>query len=147
MHELPANQRQTFATGQDDPEIHVYRDDSELEKRARQIGTIAGQVVALARHAGRYAKSGQPIDDLRDKASTKAGAIRDQFSTRTQEWRRSFRERSEELRHRARVGYSEARYRTDRWGREYPWHLLLVAGVTGLVLGAALRVRRASRAI
>lgn len=147
MHELPVNQPQTFAMGQDEPEIHVYRDISELEKRARQIGTIAGQAVAVVRNAGRYAKSGRPITDLRDRASNKAGSIRDQLSTRAQEWRQGFRERSVNVGHRARTGYSEARDRADRWGRDYPWHLLLAAGIAGLVVGSALRVRRASRAI
>lgn len=147
MHELPVDRPQTFATGQDDPEIHVYRDDSELNKRARQIGTIAGQVVARVRHAGRYARSGQPVGDLRDKASSRAGAIRDQISIRAEEWRQVFRERSAELGRRARAGYGDARYRADQWGRNYPWHLLLVAGIAGIVLGAALRVRRAGRAI
>lgn len=129
------------------PESESNRAYSELEKRARQIGTIAGQVVMKFRAAKGLREPGGKLDDLRSKATGKAGEIRDQMSARAAEWRDALRERSIEFRRQAHVGYTRARERTDRLGHDYPWHVLLAAGIAGFVLGALLRARRNHHAV
>ncbi|HLW55613.1 MAG TPA: hypothetical protein VKW06_22485 [Candidatus Angelobacter sp.] len=121
--------------------------DSELERRGRQIGAIAGRVVALVRDAGHYLQPGEQINELRANASSKVEEIRKELSARTAEWRETVREKSADLGRRSRKGFENARATTNRLGHDYPWHLLLAAGIVGLALGASIRVRRANRAI
>jgi ElaB/YqjD/DUF883 family membrane-anchored ribosome-binding protein len=145
MEELLSNHGQTFPG--DEPKVSVYTIDSELEKRARQIGTMAGQFVARIRRAGRFTEPGGPIDDLRSRAAQKADEFREQAATWAKEWRQTAQEKSADFTRRARASYEQARGRTNQLGHDYPWHVLLAAGIAGFVLGAALRVRRASHGL
>lgn len=146
MEELSAKQTQALPAPTGDPEMPLYTADSELEKRARQVGTIAGQVVVLIREARSFLQPGERVRELQAKAERKAGEIRDQVAVRTDEWRRAAQQRSLEIGRRAKARYAEARDRTEQLGHDYPWHVLLAAGIAGLLLGSLLRVRRAHRA-
>ena len=144
MEELLANRTARGKPG--NSEVPVYDAHSELEKRARQVGTIAGQVVALIRDAKHSLGPGEQIDELRARAASKVGELREQVSARAEEWGYAVRERSADLGRRAKAGYEQARERADRLGHDYPWHLLLAAGIAGFLLGVVFRVRRANRA-
>jgi ElaB/YqjD/DUF883 family membrane-anchored ribosome-binding protein len=147
MEELPANRTEPVGASPGYSEMPVYVAGSELEKRARQIGTIAGQVVALIRETKHFLDPGEQRDELRAKASSKVAELREQVSERAEEWGYTVRQRSAELGRRAKAGFEEARERADRLGHDYPWHLLVAGGIAGFVLGVVLRVRRASRAV
>ena len=120
---------------------------STLEKRARQVGTIAGQVVARVRGARSSIKPKENLRNLRETASNKKDQILQQASARVGEWREVLRDRSAHLGRRAKSQYGETRERAERLGYDYPWRVLAGAGITGLIIGAALRIRRSSRAI
>jgi ElaB/YqjD/DUF883 family membrane-anchored ribosome-binding protein len=120
---------------------------SELERRARQVGTIAGQVVARVRNARSSIKPKENLRNLRETASDKKDQILHQASARVEEWRQVFRDRSAHLGHRARSRYGETRERAEQIGYDYPWRVLAGAGIVGFIMGTALRIRRSSRAI
>jgi hypothetical protein len=98
--------------------------ESDLEQRARQIGALAGRVVALVRQAQEKLNDEESWNDLRTSAATRA-----------QGWQR-----------RAGSGYQQVRERARQAARDYPVHVALAAGVAGFVVGAALRIRRTHRA-
>lgn len=128
------------------------RADSELEKRARQVGNIAGTAVAILRHARQRlddskGEIGGQLNDLGSKAKSKVREFRGTASVRAEEWRRVAQERTNELSSNARDRLERARDRVNQFGHDYPWHLVVTAGVMGFILGAALRVRRSSRGV
>jgi hypothetical protein len=109
--------------------------ESDLARRARQIGTLAGRAVALARQARERLNDPESWDQLRRSAEDRAEEIRQAAALRAQEWRRQAEGRYEQARHRARQA-----------ARDYPVHVAVAAGVAGFVVGAALRMRRTHRA-
>jgi ElaB/YqjD/DUF883 family membrane-anchored ribosome-binding protein len=109
--------------------------ESELERRARQIGTLAGRAVALLRQAQATFRDPETWNNLRGSAGDRAGEMREEAARRTQEWRRQ-----------AENSYQQARERAREAVRDYPVHAAVAAGVAGFIVGAALRIRRTYRA-
>jgi ElaB/YqjD/DUF883 family membrane-anchored ribosome-binding protein len=120
---------------------------SRLEKQARKVGTIAGQVVARVRNARSSIQPKENLRNLRETAVDKKDQILQQASARVGEWRQMLRDRSAHLGRRARSRYGETRERAEKMGYDYPWRVLAGAGVAGFIIGSALRIRRSSRAI
>ena len=56
------------------------------------------------------------------------------------------REKTVELGRQARTNYFRARLKANQTVREYPVETALAAGAVGLLVGIALRIRRAKRA-
>lgn len=142
MEEFIAKQTEPISETQSAKVVRVYHRDAELEKRARQVGTIAGQIVSLLRKKTNLSEHRGRLDDLRVKASRKADDIRERVSTQTEQWRDVVREKSAHFGRRAKAGYEQTRQSTVQLGHDYPFHVLLGAAVTGFVLGAVLRARR-----
>lgn len=109
--------------------------ESDLDRRARQIGALAGRVVALLRQVQEKLNDEESWNDLRSSAGSCAEEIRQAAALRAQEWRRQ-----------AESGYQQARERARQAARDYPVHAALAAGVAGFVVGAALRIGRTHRA-
>lgn len=137
------------------PPVFLGISGTELERRAAKVGTAAGQAVALLRDVRRRLREpGQARDDrlseLGAAAKTRTRAriddLRREAAARAEEWLRAAKEKTAELRRQARTGYEQARARATQVGRDYPLHVVLVAGVAGFLLGAALRTWRANRA-
>lgn len=147
MEEQAFNQSDPLPLAPQPAELIVLPHDSELHRRARQVGAMAGQVVARIRHLRTASQQGRHVDRLKARAANKAGEIRDRIAAQAEEWRQVVREKSAYYGRRAKESYGQARQRTDQLGRDYPWHVLLAAGIAGFVLGALLRARRASRAV
>jgi len=120
---------------------------SRLEEQARKVGTIAGQVVARVRNARSSIQPKENLRNLRETASDKKDQILQQSSARVQEWRQVLRDRAAHLGRRARSRYGETRERAEQMGYDHPWRLLAGASIAGFIIGAALRIRRSSRAI
>ena len=118
----------------------------EWERRAVQLGTVAGKAVAVVRKVRRqWQESGDQDQDVVAKAKKAAEVLRREAAARTEEWRRAARKRSAELGRQAKESYRRTRARAEQVGRDYPLQLVLAAGIAGLVLGAGLRVWRSKR--
>jgi CHASE3 domain sensor protein len=109
--------------------------ESDLERRARQIGALAGRAVALLRQTQERLNDQESWNNLRGSAEDRAEEIRHAAARRTQEWRRQ-----------AEKSYQQAREHARETARDYPLHVALAAGVAGFVVGAALRIGRTHRA-
>lgn len=96
-------------------------DNRALEERARQIGASLGRAVAVIRSAG---------SKIKDTASEATNTAASQISGAKQQIRR---------------GYEETKTQAQRLVRDYPVHVVLGAGLLGLVVGASLRIWRANR--
>lgn len=108
---------------------------NQLERRARQIGTLAGRAVALLRQAQESLNNRESWSNLRSSTKDRAEEIRGAAARRTQEWR-----------HEAESRYEQARERARQAARDYPVHVAVAAGIAGFFVGAALRIRRTHRA-
>lgn len=117
--------------------------NSELEKRARQVGRIAGTAVALVRNARR--RTGDSSSTFGSNIKSKVAEFRGTASARADDWRRAAQKRAADLGQHAKFRMENARTRANQFGREYPWHLVFAAGILGFVLGATLRMRRSNR--
>jgi ElaB/YqjD/DUF883 family membrane-anchored ribosome-binding protein len=91
-----------------------------LEKRARQLGSSLGRTVAAVR---------KTQGKLRDTASQAKEAAATQIQG---------------LQRQVKTTYEGARDGAQRVLHEYPVHVVLAAGVVGLLLGMSLRLWRAS---
>jgi len=109
--------------------------ESELERHARQIGTLAGRAVALLRQAQEKLNDQESWDNARRSAEARAEDVRQAAVRHTQEWRR-----------RAEGNYQQARERAREAARDYPVHVALAAGVAGFIVGAVLRIGGTHRA-
>ncbi|HMF89648.1 MAG TPA: hypothetical protein VKL40_03320 [Candidatus Angelobacter sp.] len=109
--------------------------ESELERHARQIGTLAGRAVARLRQAPERLNDQESWNNLRSSADNRAEEIRQAAVRHTQEWRRH-----------AEKSYEQARQHARAAARDYPVHVALAAGVAGFIVGAALRIGRTRRA-
>ncbi len=137
-----------------DQPVLVEVSGSELEKRAAQVGALAGQTVALLRDVRKRLQApGQPRDDrlselgaaARAKTLTRIDEIRRQAGEHAEKWRQAALEKTAELRRQARSRYDETRARAQEVARDYPLHVVLAAGAAGFLLGAMLRTWRANR--
>jgi hypothetical protein len=134
------------------PPLLLKVSGTELEKRAAQIGKVAGTAVAIFRDARRrlrepHQKPGNDhLSALGAIARTRAWELRREAAERTEDWRRAALEMTAELRRRAKTGYEKAWDRARQTGREYPVHVVIAAGVAGFLIGAGLRMRRSHRA-
>jgi hypothetical protein len=81
-----------------------------------------------------------------DIASGRMQQIRDEAATRGEQWSNILRERASELRRQARNAIYRARLRAREVKKQDPVHVVIGAGILGVVLGAGLRIWRASRA-
>ncbi len=144
---------------------------SALEQRASQVGAAMGKVVVMLRKSQDRLKdmasekgeeASTRLNDLTETAKGRAQdaaaqvqELADAAKVKTQEWTRTASVRADELRHlaaekaselrsRARVNYYRARLRANQISRDYPIHVVLAAGAVGLLLGAGMRIWRAS---
>ena len=116
---------------------------SDLEQRARRVGTAAGTMVALLRDAkhkfnqGDPWKSTNPLSDLRTTPKGRAQELRRTAEFRAQEWRRAALERMAERRRQAQPGDEQAPGQSTRRNA-----LVAAAAIIGFVLGAGLKAWR-----
>lgn len=132
------------------PPLSVKRiRDTDLERLAAEVGTIAGQAVALVRQVretvGERESWKNGIGDLRASAKNRVQELRRSAEEHAQEWRRLALEKTAELRRQARSRFEEARGRAEQAGRDYPLQTVVAAGAAGFLLGIALRKRKAHR--
>jgi ElaB/YqjD/DUF883 family membrane-anchored ribosome-binding protein len=112
------------------------------ERRAVQVGTIAGRAVAIV---GRVRRRWYQFDP-RQAAGEAAETLRRETAARSEEWREAAKRRGEELRDRAKARYERGRAKAEQLGQDHPAHVVLAAAAAGFVLGAGLRVWRSIRA-
>jgi len=142
--------------------------NTALEERARQLGTALGKAVVNVR------KTQERLKDIANQAGEAAAArithakntaqetanrvsnLSDTLKNKTQEWSEAASARADELRQatvekvsqlgsQIKTGYYRTRLRASQVVREYPLHVVLVAGVLGFMLGVGLRIWRANR--
>jgi hypothetical protein len=122
--------------------------ESELDQRARQVGTAVGTMVALLRDAQHKLNEGDlwkitnPLSDLRTKAQGRTQELRHAAALRAQQWRRAALERASELHRQARTGYKQALVRSKNPGRG---PMLIAAGALGFLLGVGFKAWRSGR--
>jgi len=106
--------------------------ESDLERTAVQLGTVAGNVFAVYRGIRRILKEQkQESGGLGAWARERAEEKRRAAVERIGEWRRAAWDKTAELRRR---GQNRSRE------QEYPLHVVLAAGAVGLLFGAVLGV-------
>jgi len=124
--------------------------DTELERLAEEVGTIAGQAVALVRQVrgtlGERKRWKSGIDDFRASAKDRVQELRRSAEAHAEEWRRLALEKTEELRKQARTRYQHTRVRAEQISRDHPLQTVIAAGATGFLLGIALRRKKAHHA-
>jgi len=106
--------------------------ESDLERTATQLGTVAGKAVAVYRGIRRtLKKQKQESSGLSAWMKERAEERRQAAAQRISEWRRAALDKTAEPRRR----------RQNRAGeQEYPLHVVLAAGAVGLLFGAVLGV-------
>jgi ElaB/YqjD/DUF883 family membrane-anchored ribosome-binding protein len=124
--------------------------NTDLERLAAEVGTIAGQAVALVRQVretvGRREDWKGGISDLRASAKGRVQQLRRSAEEHAEEWRRLALEKTEALRRQARTHYQQARGRAEQVGRDYPLQTVVAAGAAGFLLGIVLRRKKAHHA-
>ncbi len=124
--------------------IAMSKAESDLEQRARRVGSAAGTMVALLRDAKHKLnesdlwKSTNPLSDLRTTAKGKAQELRHTAEFRAQEWRRAALERMAEFRPQAKPG-DEQVHGQSKNERGYALPVVAAAGIVGFLLGAGLK--------
>ena len=106
------------ATG---PDHSLPGDNSLLEEQARKVGAALGRMVATFRHAGIRIR--HTAAEATDTAASQITGAKQQI----------------------RSGYVDAKARARIMVRDYPLHVVLGAGLFGVMLGAGLRIWRANR--
>jgi ElaB/YqjD/DUF883 family membrane-anchored ribosome-binding protein len=132
--------------------VFVEVSETELQRRAAQVGKVAGTAVALFRDARRRLQEpGQArhdhLSDLGATARTRVWEFRRETADHVEDWRRAAREKTAEFRRQARSRLEEARERARQLGHDYPLQVVAVAGIIGFLIGAGLRIRRANRGV
>ncbi len=122
---------------------------SLLEQRARQIGSVVGKAVVVARQAQDKLKnvSGdveKSVSDLAGTAKAKANELAEEITARASDVQCVAQEKTAKLLDEIGYGMYRARYRMNRLFRRYPIEVVLAAGAIGLVIGAALRLGRSN---
>ncbi len=123
-------------------------ESTPLQDYGAQLGSAAGMAVMALRRAQRRVRN-MAIEKkatVTDIATARVRDVRDQAAEMGEEWGRTVRERATEWRRQARNGMYRARLRAREMQNEYPVHVVIGAGVLGLVIGAGLRIWRANRA-
>ena len=126
--------------------IAVSKAESDIEQRARRVGSAAGTMVALLRDAkrkfneGDLWKSTNPLSDLRTTPKGRAQELRRTAEFRAQEWRRAALERMAELRRQAKPGDEQAPSQSQPG-----YALVAAAGIIGFLLGAGFKAWRSRR--
>jgi hypothetical protein len=122
--------------------------ESELDQRARQVGTAVGTMVARFRDAQHKLNEGDlwkltnPLSDLRTTAQGRGEELRHAAAFRAQQWRRAALERASALHRQARTGYKQAPGQGQDPGRG---PILMAAGALGFLLGVGFKAWRSSR--
>jgi len=134
------------------PPVSVRRiRETELERRAAQVGAVAGHTYAALRDARKILEEpghGSAKDRLLEFSATaksRTQNLRREAAAIVEEWRQAALDKTAELRSQARRRYEEARARAKQAGDDYPLHLVFGAGIAGFLIGAALRRRRSHR--
>jgi hypothetical protein len=130
----------------DDPNrlLPEEAESSPLEQYGAQLGSAAGQAVLALRRAQKKVLdiAGEKKATVTDIASARLQQVQDQAAARGQQWR----ERATEWRRQAKNAVYRARLRAREVKKQDPVYVVLGAGVLGVVIGAGLRIWRASRA-
>jgi ElaB/YqjD/DUF883 family membrane-anchored ribosome-binding protein len=130
-------------------------ESSSLEQYGSQLGSAAGQAVLAFRRAQERVKdlAREKKTSVTDIASARVDQVRDQTAKlrqetarRGEEWQRMLRERAGEWRRQVRNGIYRARLRAREIQNDRPLQVVAGAAVVGVVIGAVLRIWRASRA-
>jgi hypothetical protein len=122
-----------------------------LERRAAQVGAVAGHAYAALRDARKILEEpghGSAKDRLREFSATaksRTQNLRREAAAIVEEWRQAALDKTAELRAEAHRRYEQARGRVKQAGDDYPLHVVLAAGIAGFLIGAALRARRSHR--
>ncbi len=139
---------------------------STLEDRAYRLGEAAGRAIVRIRDLRRLirgrardmnAGASQKLSEMSDSARSKLNEVtdtaqstlhdlKDKASARAEDWKLTARERFGEARRQVRHNMYRARIRVRELERDHPVEMALGAGAAGVVVGAALRIWRASRA-
>jgi ElaB/YqjD/DUF883 family membrane-anchored ribosome-binding protein len=130
--------------------VFVEVSETELQKRAAQVGKVAGTAVAVFRDARRRLQEpGEPrhdhLSELGATARTRVWELRRETADHVEDWRRAALEKTAELRRQAKSRYEQARERAGQLGHDHPLQVVAVAGIIGFLIGASLRIRRANR--
>lgn len=123
---------------------------TELQKRAAQVGKVAGTAVAVFRDARRRLhERGETrhdhLSELGASARTRVWELRRETADHVEDWRRAALEKTAELRRQAKSRYDQARERARQLGHDYPLQVVAAAAIIGFLIGAGLRIRRANR--
>lgn len=123
-------------------------ESSPLEGYGAQLGSAAGTAVLALRRAQQRVRNmaSEKKAVVTDIATARVQEVRDQATAVTEEWSQTIRERALEWRRQARNGVYRARLRAREMENHYPVHVVIGAGILGLVIGAGLRIWRANRA-
>jgi ElaB/YqjD/DUF883 family membrane-anchored ribosome-binding protein len=136
---------------------------SSLAQRAAELGAAAGRIAVimrqtkegmenLAQHAiydrvTNLAENARiRTEHMRRMAVARVQEIAHAAQDRAAELGSQTREKTVELGRQARTNYFRARLKANQTVREYPVETALAAGAVGLLVGIALRIRRAKRA-
>lgn len=134
----------------DDPNrlLPEQAQSSPLEEYGAQLGSAAGQAVLALRRAQKKVRdiASEKKATVTDIASARMREIRDEAATRGEQWRITLRERASEWQRQARNALYRARLRAREVKKQDPVHVVIGAGIVGVVIGAGLRIWRASRA-
>jgi ElaB/YqjD/DUF883 family membrane-anchored ribosome-binding protein len=146
----------TYPSNQPEPQrLKGARGNSALEQRARQIGTVLGTAVSTLRKAQVWVQeigsettesAVNCINDLAETAKSKAQELSQATATRIQQLRETAQEKAEDMRDQAKAGYYKAKLRANQISRDYPFQVVVAAGVLGLLVGVTLRIWRSNRA-
>jgi len=120
---------------------------SPLEEYGAQLGSAAGQAVLALRRAQERVRNLTAVKKAKvtDIASARLEQVRDEAAVRGEKLGRVVRERALEWRRQARNGVYRARLRAREVAHDRPTHVVIGAGVLGVVIGAGLRIWRANR--
>jgi ElaB/YqjD/DUF883 family membrane-anchored ribosome-binding protein len=139
----------------------------QLNERARQVGTIAGQAVNMVRRAQNIAplqlvkdrandnissiadssrdlraKASARFDDISNQASEQYEQIKDRASMAIDDARAKISPVVDRAWDQAQSSLDRARLQAKRARNDYPVQLILAAGAVGFIAGALLRARR-----
>lgn len=123
-------------------------ESSPLEEYGAQLGSAAGQAVLALRRAQKRVRdiASEKKATVTDIASGRMQQVREEAAIRGEQWSNTLRERVSELRRQARNAIYRARLRAREVEKQNPVHVVIGAGILGVVIGAGLRIWRASRA-
>lgn len=122
-------------------------ESSALEQAGAQLGSAAGMAVMALRRAQERVRSlaSEKKATVTDIATARVQEVREEAATRAEELGRTLRERAFEIRRQARNGIYRARLRAREIQHDYPFQVVIGAGILGVAIGAGLRIWRANR--